>query len=485
MTPATDPYRILGLDPGATPAEIKRAYRRLVKAYHPDSAGERALPRFLAIQAAYERLTGVQPGGPGQAGRDGSAGRRGSPPSPPPSRPWSAEAERARATREGFRQRSTRSGPRPGAPGAAGGPAGGAGPDRAAGAGTGTGGRTGSAAGEGPRSAGTGRGAGRRGRPKATIGSTSYDGAENEPFEPGWGGAGWYGAASGTYWTINPKEYADPRKHGPEYLARARRRRGGGEDDAAPEPGIADAPRPDEAPAARAGARPDDGAGRSDGAESPDPSSTVGPATTGGSRRAPRVSGAAAASGAQPGDIRRPTAPPADASPPIASAGADAGARADHEGPAAAHLSAGRFGALQPGRVMASWRGRLALAALAWFPLGLAIFGIHGEVTGCSTYLASCTDPIAWSVWIPQLIAFGLLVASPRLAWIAASGSLILLALTVPLAAILTTGSGGRPPSAGETGLLELVMAVGWLVGVGIALSGRIPLPPWRATRVR
>ena len=67
-----------------------------------------------------------------------------------------------------------------------------------------------------------GRGS-RRGRSKATIGSTSYDGTENEPFEPGWSGATWYGAASGTYWTINPKEYADPRKHGPEYLARARR----------------------------------------------------------------------------------------------------------------------------------------------------------------------------------------------------------------------------------------------------------------------
>ena len=68
MTPATDPYRTLGLNPGATPAEIKRAYRRLAKAYHPDSAGERALPRFLAIQAAYERLTAGQPGGAGIRG---------------------------------------------------------------------------------------------------------------------------------------------------------------------------------------------------------------------------------------------------------------------------------------------------------------------------------------------------------------------------------------------------------------------------------
>ena len=62
---------------------------------------------------------------------------------------------------------------------------------------------------------------------KATLGSTSYDGADGEPFEPDWGGASWYGTTSGTYWTINPKEYADPRKHGPEYQARARRAAGG------------------------------------------------------------------------------------------------------------------------------------------------------------------------------------------------------------------------------------------------------------------
>jgi hypothetical protein len=106
-------------------------------------------------------------------------------------------------------------------------------------------------------------------------------------------------------------------------------------------------------------------------------------------------------------------------------------------------------------------------------------------VTGCSQFLASCTDPVAWSVWVPQLIVFVLLLASPRLAWIAASGSILLLCLTVPLAAVLTAGSGGRPPSVGTTELLYAAMAVGWLAGVGIALSGRIPLPPWRAARVR
>lgn len=57
--------------------------------------------------------------------------------------------------------------------------------------------------------------------PRARPGSTTYDGATEE--EPFWNGAAWVGADSGTYWTVNPREYADPRKHGPEYRARGRR----------------------------------------------------------------------------------------------------------------------------------------------------------------------------------------------------------------------------------------------------------------------
>ena len=57
--------------------------------------------------------------------------------------------------------------------------------------------------------------------PRAHPGSTTYDGASDE--DPVWDGASWVGADSGTYWTVNPREYADPRKHGPEYRARGRR----------------------------------------------------------------------------------------------------------------------------------------------------------------------------------------------------------------------------------------------------------------------
>src|SRR5438105_11500418 len=76
MTFSGDPFRTLGLHPGSSEEQIKRAYRTLAKRYHPDSAGEAALPRFLAIQAAYDMLTGtIRHPRPGAAGRNPSGDR--------------------------------------------------------------------------------------------------------------------------------------------------------------------------------------------------------------------------------------------------------------------------------------------------------------------------------------------------------------------------------------------------------------------------
>lgn len=172
-----DPYRALGLAPGASLNEIRSAYRRLAKTYHPDAAGDRALPRFLAVQAAYERL--VDGEGRLRAPRVGPAG--------------SASREAWRAGRSGRAGTSRRARPEDGArPG-------------------------------GRRPGGDPQ---RRTTRRATPGSTSYDEAAETPLDPAWDGGSWYGPNSGTFWTINPREYADPRKHGPEYLARARRAAG-------------------------------------------------------------------------------------------------------------------------------------------------------------------------------------------------------------------------------------------------------------------
>lgn len=54
----TDLYQILGLTRRATPAEIKSAYRRLARQYHPDvSASPDANARFVRISEAYQVLS--------------------------------------------------------------------------------------------------------------------------------------------------------------------------------------------------------------------------------------------------------------------------------------------------------------------------------------------------------------------------------------------------------------------------------------------
>jgi curved DNA-binding protein CbpA len=56
VKPVLDPYRVLGVLRGATPAQIKAAHRRLAKRYHPDgSSGDEI--RFLAVQEAYQLLS--------------------------------------------------------------------------------------------------------------------------------------------------------------------------------------------------------------------------------------------------------------------------------------------------------------------------------------------------------------------------------------------------------------------------------------------
>jgi hypothetical protein len=51
-----DPHAVLGLEPGATPDEVQRAYRALAKRFHPDRAGEGAGELMVSINAAYDLL---------------------------------------------------------------------------------------------------------------------------------------------------------------------------------------------------------------------------------------------------------------------------------------------------------------------------------------------------------------------------------------------------------------------------------------------
>ena len=447
--PLGDPYHVLGLEPGASMAEVKRAYRRLAKAFHPDSAGEAALPRFLAIHEAYERLVS----GRSRAG----AGPRSTRPAPAPtSEPWRADPERARAARERAR-RGRSGGARPES-----GTAGTRSRTGTTGA-TGTSGRaTGSTGspGTGPRE---GR---RRGVRKATLGSTSYDEAR-EHTDATWSGASWYGPSSGEYWIVNPREYADPRKHGPGYQQRARRAVPGDATDdgtGGTETIGPDTIGVDEEPVATASARHGAAGER------------VSPATPG--------AGAARAQASRPqdgdGDGVRWRPP---ARPEWAPEGVDAAGRwASRPSPAMPAATPGDAAPRDPmGSITAAGREllggaaddpirRLGLALVAWPPIGLAAAATIGDLTGCTTYSAECAGSDSLLPWLAQAAILGLLLLLPPLARLFVGGTIGVLFAVVPVTAFLLVVGGGGAPQAAF--VLSILLAAAWLIGVAWAARG-------------
>jgi molecular chaperone DnaJ len=52
---AKDPYKVLGVDKESKTGDIKKAYYKLAKEWHPDSnKANGAKERFMEIQAAYD-----------------------------------------------------------------------------------------------------------------------------------------------------------------------------------------------------------------------------------------------------------------------------------------------------------------------------------------------------------------------------------------------------------------------------------------------
>ena len=60
-----DPYKVLGVNPNASDEEIKKAYRRLARKYHPDvnPGDEEAARKMQQINAAYEQIQNQKKGG--------------------------------------------------------------------------------------------------------------------------------------------------------------------------------------------------------------------------------------------------------------------------------------------------------------------------------------------------------------------------------------------------------------------------------------
>ncbi len=424
----SDPYRVLGLNPGASAADVKRAYRALAKANHPDSAGERALPRFLAIQAAYEELTVPNGRGAVRGSRSGAAAE-----------PWKAEPSRAREAKRGSRPA-----------GSAGGSAGGSASEPGSEGPTGR--RPGPAEHRG-RGAPPG-GPRRRATRKATFGSTSYDGPQDAS-DPAWQGAAWYGQSSGEYWTVNPREYADPRKHGPEYQARAAdraerisTRAAGGSTGAATDPG-ADG---------RADARPE--ARPTNGGPEARPN-----ATTTRERAHARERAYARERAEEATRARSTTSAPAEPGDPGVAGGPGRSGAAAPTGPLP--LGQDFIPSLDLSVLERSSFRRVLFALLAWPPLGIVAAALIGESTGCAAFSASCTREGAILPWLAQAAILLVLLALPFVARVLIGGTAAVLIVAFPAAATLSA-SGARYDRAYGPASLLFVLAVAWIVGVAI-----------------
>ena len=82
-----DPYVVLGLEPGASRADVRRAYRRRALAIHPDVAGDDATAGMTQLNRARDELLARAPVRRGGAAAAGPPDPRTDPATRPKPRP--------------------------------------------------------------------------------------------------------------------------------------------------------------------------------------------------------------------------------------------------------------------------------------------------------------------------------------------------------------------------------------------------------------
>lgn len=97
-----DPYKTLGLSPSATDAEVRSAYRRLVKLHHPDhnDGSHASEQRFEEVQDAYAQIRERREQRGSRGGQPPPRRRASAPPRTPPTMPADPDVEARMANLE-------------------------------------------------------------------------------------------------------------------------------------------------------------------------------------------------------------------------------------------------------------------------------------------------------------------------------------------------------------------------------------------------
>ena len=83
MADYKDPYKVLGVDPNATDEQVKNAYRKLARKYHPDKytdsdMKELAEEKMKEVNSAYEEIQQMRAGGSSKGNSSGNSYSGGS-----------------------------------------------------------------------------------------------------------------------------------------------------------------------------------------------------------------------------------------------------------------------------------------------------------------------------------------------------------------------------------------------------------------------
>lgn len=124
------------------------------------------------------------------------------------------------------------------------------------------------------------------------------------------------------------------------------------------------------------------------------------------------------------------------------------------------------------------------MAVLGLIPPAIGLAALSDALPACGGIAGTCSDPLTGGVWLVDLLVLCLLVALPRLGWIAAVGSVAFFVVGLLATPVLIVMGGSRT-SPGTAAALTVVLIAAWLGGVALALMGRVQGPPWGRPRVR